>query len=395
MTDQGAGAGGGDVRIPFTRSFRAGNESAYVARALGRDAWDGDGAETRACETLLERDLGVGRALLTTSCTHALELAALALDISPGDEVIVPAFTFVSTANAFALRGARIVFCDIRPDIFGIDEQQLEALVSPRTKAIVPVHYAGVACAMDDIGAIARREGVAIVEDNAHGLYGTYRDRPLGSFGSAAAISFHGTKNISCGEGGALLVNDDALIDRAEMARQKGTDRAQFLAGKVPEYRWQTLGSSYVLSELLAAVLHAQLEARETITSQRMELWDRYARELVPWSEEQGIRLPVVPDDCRHPAHLFAVLMPTADDRRAMLQHLRRHGIQATFHYTPLHLAPMGERAGTAPLGAPVTEDVAARIVRLPLYAGMEKGDQEAVIEAVTRFRPGMTAASR
>ena len=377
-----------DYLVPFHRSHRVGTESSHVARVLNSDNWDGDHAATQACEDALERQYNTARVLLTTSCTHALELAALLLDIGPGDEVIVPAFTFVSTANAFALRGATLRFCDIRPDTFCLDEGQLGTLVNERTRAIVPVHYAGVACDMDSICAIADSSGIPIVEDNAHGFGGSYRGRSLGTFGSLSTLSFHGTKNISCGEGGAIVVNDEALVDRAEMMRQKGTDRAQFLAGKVDAYTWQVLGSSYVLSDILAAVLLAQLEAAPAIMAARITRWNRYHSELADWAQEQGVALPVVPSGCKHPAHLFTLLMPTAEDRSNVLQHLAQHGIQATWHYTPLHTAPMGRRAGTAPLGAPVAEQVAERLVRLPLYPDLDERAQSYVIDTLKGFRP-------
>jgi dTDP-4-amino-4,6-dideoxygalactose transaminase len=374
-------------RIPFHRPYRSGAEAAHVERALQLDHWDGDGDATRMCEALLEAELGVERALLTTSCTHALEMAALLLDLGPGDEVIVPSFTFMSTANAFALRGARIVFCDVREDTLCMDEAQLPSLVTARTRAIVPVHYGGVACAMGPILDLADAHGIAVVEDNAHGVFARLDGRPLGSFGRLATLSFHATKNITCGEGGALLLNDDALIDRAEMIRQKGTDRAQFLAGRVPEYRWQTLGSSYALSELLAAVLLAQLDARDTIAATRALAWNRYRQELADWAEREGVTLPHVPAGAEHPAHLFYVVVPTERDRAELLAHLSRHGIQGTFHYTPLHSAPAGLEVGRAPLGARVTESIASRIVRLPLYPDLTPADQDDVIAAVSSFR--------
>jgi dTDP-4-amino-4,6-dideoxygalactose transaminase len=376
-----------DYRVRFHRPHQVGTELAGVARTLDSDHWDGAGAATKACEELLEQDFGCARALLTTSCTHALELAALLLDIKSDDEVIIPSFTFVSTANAFALRGAKLVFCDIRPDTLCLDEEQLGLLITERTRAIVPVHYGGIACNMNAICALAEGQGLAVVEDNAHGLGGTYRGRRLGTFGALATLSFHGTKNISCGEGGAIIVNDEALVDRAEMMHQKGTDRAQFLAGKVEEYTWQVLGSSYVMSEILAAMLLAQLEAASTITAARTTRWNRYHDELAEWAANEGVALPEVPPDCEHPAHLFAAVMPSAADRSTVIHHLAESGIQATSHYTPLHSSVMGHRVGSAPLGAPVTEHVSACLVRLPLYPDLNEQDQSFVIDELMKFR--------
>ncbi len=381
-------------RVAFHRPYLVGSEARHAVRALESDHWDGEGAATAACEQLLERELGVVRTLLTTSCTHALELAALLLELSPGDEVIIPSFTFVSTANAFALRGARLVFCDVRSDTLCLDESQLDRLMTSRTRAVVPVHYAGVGCAMDSICAVAQAHGVGVIEDNAHGLFGSYNGRSLGTFGSLATLSFHATKNITCGEGGALLINDDALVDRAEMIRQKGTDRVKFLAGKVDRYSWQVLGSSYVLSEILAEVLLAQLEARSEIAAKRTAVWQRYSDGLAGWAATEDVTLPVVPEGCVQPAHILPMLLPSAQDRTNLIGYLARRGIQATFHYTPLHTSTMGRKVGDAPLGAPVTEDVAARIVRLPLYTDLNVSDQDAVIDAVTSFRCGRSAGA-
>lgn len=376
-----------EIRIPFNRPALVGRELEYVAEAVAGGHVSGAGPFSRRCEELLEQALGVRRALLTTSCTHALEAAAILLEIGPGDEVVLPSFTFVSGANAFALRGAKAVFADVRPDTLNLDERGLEQVVGERTKAIVPTHYGGVACELDEIEVVARRVGAAIVEDNAHGLFATYRGRPLGSFGVLAAQSFHETKNIISGEGGALLVNDDALVERAEIVREKGTNRAQFFRGQVDKYTWVDYGSSYVQSDLLAAFLLAQLEQRERIQSARERLWNRYRDALAPWADEVGAALPVVPDHCEQSFHLFHVLMATADARTGLIDSLRARGILAVFHYLPLHLSPMGRRFGGREGDCPITEDVSERLVRLPFYTSLADDEQDEVIEAILEFR--------
>ncbi|HEX7010319.1 MAG TPA: dTDP-4-amino-4,6-dideoxygalactose transaminase [Phycisphaeraceae bacterium] len=376
-------------RIPFNRPCLTGGEYRHVAAAIASGKISGDGAFARRCEALLERELGVRKALLTTSCTHALEMCALLLNLKPGDEVIVPSFTFVSTANAFVLHGARPVFADIRPDTLNLDERRLEALVTPRTRAVVVVHYAGVGCEMGAILDIARRRDLVVIEDNAHGLFGRYRGKPLGSLGQMATLSFHETKNFTCGEGGALLLNDEALVDRAEILREKGTDRSRFFRGQVDKYTWQDVGSSYVMSDLLAAFLHAQLEARQRIQASRQRLWQRYRDELSEWAQRQGVQLPAQPQHCQHPAHAFYLVMPEAAQQQGLIDHLKRRGILAVFHYLPLHLSPMGQRFGGRPGDCPVTERISARLVRLPLFNGMRRAEQDEVIAAVRSFRGG------
>jgi len=372
-----------DFDIPFNRAGVAGNEQAYMQQALANGQISGDGPFTRRAEAMLEGSLGCRRALLTTSCTHALELAALLLDLEPGDEVIVPAFTFVSTPNAFVLRGARIVFVDVRADTLNLDETQLEALVTPRTRAVVPVHYAGVGCELDVICEVAGRHGLAVVEDNAHGLFGRYRGRPLGTFGVFAAQSFHETKSFTCGEGGALLLNDERHVERAEIVREKGTNRKRFFRGEVDRYTWVDVGSSYVISDLLAAFLVAQLEARDAVQETRARLWRRYETALGDWAAETGAALPVVPEHCDHAYHLFHVLLPTAAARAALIDRLRARRILAVFHYLPLNLSDMGLRHGGHAGQCPVTEDVADRLVRLPLYNTLSEAEQDRVIDAV------------
>ena len=291
--------------IPFNRPCLAGNEYMYIAEAIARGHASGDGPFTKRCHELLERELGVPEALLTTSCTHALEMAAILLDCGPGDEVILPSFTFVSTANAFVLRGAQVVFADIRPDTLNLDETQLEALITTRTKAIVPVHYAGVGCEMDVISDIAARHRVKIVEDNAHGLFARYRGKYTGTFGALATQSLHETKNVSCGEGGALLVNDPDLVERAQIIREKGTNRNQFFRGMVDKYTWVDLGSSYLPSDMLAAFLLAQLEGREQIQAKRRRVWEYYAKHLADWAAQRGVQMPVIPQHCEQAYHMM------------------------------------------------------------------------------------------
>lgn len=369
--------------IPFNRVSIVGQEIELVRQAAEDGHLAGDGPFARRCEALIEGAVGAKRALLTTSCTHALELAALLLDIAPGDEVIVPSFTFVSTAGAFALRGAQIVFADVRADTLNIDERQVAALVTNRTRAIVPVHYAGVGCEMDTILEIARRHGVSVVEDNAHGLYGTYRERFLGTFGSVATQSFHETKNVTCGEGGALLVNDENLVARAEVIRDKGTNRKAFFRGEVDKYTWIDAGSSYVLSELQSAFLAGQLERAAWIQEQRRRIWQTYADGLADWARTTGTTLPYVPDHCGQSYHMFYVLLPSLAARSALIAHLKAQGILAVFHYGPLHLSAMGKRFGRSDLGCPVTEDVADRLLRLPFYSALTVEDQTRVIDVI------------
>ena len=374
--------------IPFNRPHLTGSEAALLAAAVASGHLSGDGAFTRRASQALEQITGAGRALLTTSCTHALEMAALLCQVGPGDEVVVPSFTFVSTANAFALRGARVVFADVRPDTLNLDEARLESVLGPRTRAVVAVHYAGVACAMDALTDLVEPRGLTLIEDNAHGLFGRYRGRPLGGLSPLATQSFHDTKNITSGEGGALLINVPELVERAEIIREKGTNRSRFFRGQVNKYTWVDLGSSYLPSELCAALLCAQLDRAEEIQRRRMAVWDRYHRELAGWAERAGVVQPTVPDDCEHPAHLYYLLMPSLEARTRFIDALRAEGIQAVFHYLPLHLSDMGRQMGGRPGDCPVSERVADCLVRLPLYAGLGQSDQSRVIEAVLRFSP-------
>ena len=373
--------------IPFNRPSFEGREHEYLEAAIATGQISGDGIFTKRCHEYLEAELGVAKALLTTSCTHALEMAALLLDIKAGDEVILPSFTFVSTVNAFVLRGAKPVFIDVRPDTLNFDERQFKDLVTDRTRAAVPVHYAGVGCEMDVILEVAKSFGLAVVEDNAHGLFGTYRGKLLGTFGSLATQSFHETKNFMCGEGGALLINDSRFIERAEIIREKGTNRSRFFRGQVDKYTWTDIGSSYLPSDLLAAVLLAQFESRSSIQAKRQRIWERYRVELADWARQIGARLPIVPPDREQPYHMFYLLMPSLEAREALIAKLKGKGILSVFHYLPLHLSEMGRHFGGREGQCPVTEDVSDRLIRLPFYNTLTESDQEVVVEAIREFR--------
>jgi dTDP-4-amino-4,6-dideoxygalactose transaminase len=376
----------GEWLIPFNRPSFEGREHEYIAAAIASGHISGDGIFTKRCHQYLESEVGVAKALLTTSCTHALEMAAILLDIKPGDEVILPSFTFVSTANAFVLRGATPVFIDVRPDTLNFDERQFDELITDRTRAAVPVHYAGVGCEMDVILDAAGRRGVAVVEDNAHGLFGTYRAKQLGTFGSMATQSFHETKNFSCGEGGALLINDDRFVERAEIIREKGTNRSRFFRGQVDKYTWTDIGSSYLPSELLAAALLAQFEARESIQERRKRIWERYHAGLADWASSTGAGLPVVPADREQSYHMFYLLMPSLESRSRLMAHLKGKGILSVFHYLPLHLSGMGRRFGGQEGQCPVTEDISDRLLRLPFYTTLSESHQDRVLEAILEF---------
>lgn len=372
--------------IPFNRPCLTGNEYKYIAEAIANGHASGDGPFTRRCHKLLENELQVPKVLLTTSCTHALELAALLLDIAPGDEVILPSFTFVSTANAFVLRGAKIAFSDVRVDTMNMDESRLESLITARTRAIVPVHYAGVPCDMDAICGIARRHNVQIVEDNAHGLFARYKGKYAGTFGCLATQSFHETKNITCGEGGALLINDPALIERALIIREKGTNRDQFFRGQVDKYTWVDVGSSYLPSDLLAAFLFAQLEGCRDILKKRQRIWEFYRKNLDSWANDTGARLPVVPPECDQAYHMFYLVLPSPGYRQGLITHLKARGINSVFHYVPLHLSEMGRRSAAREAQCLVTEDVSARLLRLPFYNDLTEAEQSRVVAAITSF---------
>jgi dTDP-4-amino-4,6-dideoxygalactose transaminase len=374
--------------IPFNRPSIQGTELTYVAEAVAAGQIAGDGAFTKRCHALLESSLGVGKALLTPSCTQALEMAALLLNVKAGDEVAVPSFTFVTTVNAFVLRGAKPVFVDCHEDTLNMNEDHLASLVNGNTRAIVPVHYAGVSCEMDAITTIAAECGAVIVEDNAHGLFAEYKGRKLGTLGAMATQSFHETKNFTAGEGGALLINDEAYMDRAEILREKGTDRSRFLRGEVDRYTWVDVGSSYLPSDLSAAFLLAQLEQRDPIQQFRKDLWDRYRSALAPWAAAHGVALPTVPPHCVQSYHMFYMRMPSAAARAGLINHLKKARILAVFHYQPLHLSTMGQQFGGREGDCPVTETVSESLVRLPFYNDLIATDQDRVIEAVTSFSP-------
>ena len=372
--------------IPFNRPTNVGNELEYIQQAVQSSHLAGDGNFTKKSHAILEEAMNVPKALLTTSCTHALEMSALLLDLKEGDEVIVPSFTFVSTINAFVLRGAKAVFADVRPDTLNLDESKLEALITPQTRAIVVVHYAGVGCEMDAIMEIANRHNIPVIEDNAHGLFGKYKGKDLGTFGVMATQSFHETKNLTSGEGGALLINDEKYFEDAEILREKGTNRSRFFRGQVDKYTWVNLGSSYLPSEILAAHLLAQLEKREEIQSARKRIWETYYKELADWAEENHVQMTFVPSHCEQTYHMFYMLFPNLEARTKAIAHLKERGIQAVFHYLPLHLSPMGEKYGGKAGDCPVTEQVSDQLIRLPFYTNMTEDEQKTVIAALKEF---------
>lgn len=361
------------MNIKFNKPYLTGRELELIHEAAVDGHLSGDGRFTRECHAWLESRIGCEKALLTHSCTAALEMAALLLDLQPGDEVIMPSFTFVSTANAFVLRGAVPVFVDIRADTLNIDESLIEAAISPRTKAICVVHYAGVACEMDAILAIAEKHGLAVVEDAAQGIFSTYRGRPLGSIGRLGALSFHETKNVISGEGGALLVNDPELTERAEIIREKGTNRSRFFRGQVDKYTWVDVGSSYLPGEIIAAFLAAQLEQADAITRSRLDLWNRYHAWAAPLEAAGRLRRPIIPAHCEHNAHMYYLLLRDLEDRTAFIASLKQAGVGSVFHYIPLHSSPAGLRYGRAQGDLPVTVSVSDRLVRMPLWVGLDE----------------------
>lgn len=373
-------------RIPFNQPTIIGKELYYISQAIINGHASGDGAFTKRCSALLEQVLGAPKVLLTTSCTHALEMGALLLDIQPGDEVICPSFTFVSTINAFVLRGARPVFVDIRPDTLNLDETRLEKSITPHTRAILVVHYAGVGCEMDAILDIAQRHNLPVIEDNAHGLFGKYRNRYLGTFGCLAMLSFHETKNLSCGEGGALIINDPKFIERAEIIREKGTNRSRFFRGQVDKYTWVDIGSSYLPSDILAAFLFAQLEARQAIQENRKRIWERYYDKLQSWAALNGVQMPYIPSHCEQSYHMFYLLLPGLEERQGLIKHLANQNILSVFHYLPLHTSEMGQRFGGKEGDCPVTERISDQLVRLPFYNHLSLADQNRVIAAVKQY---------
>lgn len=372
--------------IPFNRAEIGRRERELLADALTRGHVSGNGPLTERAEQLLETVHGTGRSLLTTSCTHALEMSARLLRLEPGDEVIVPSYTFVSTAGAFLMHGGRPVFADVRADTLNLDVDRVIDALSPRTKAICIVHYAGVAAEPDRFAELCEERGITLIEDNAHGLFGKFNDRPLGTFGSMSTMSFHETKNITCGEGGALHLNDERLVERAEILREKGTDRSRFFRGEVDKYTWVDVGSSWVLSDLLAGVLLGQLEQWEQIQTRRTAIWSRYSRELSDWARSNGVRLPSIPDGSDHPAHLFHLRLRSGTDRDRFIDLLNRNEVHAVFHYQALHLSRVGRHLGGQLGQCPVSEDAADTLVRLPLHLGMSDTDVDRVLDSVMQF---------
>jgi dTDP-4-amino-4,6-dideoxygalactose transaminase len=369
--------------VPFNRAYTTGDELRYIGEAIEATALSGNGPFCARCGEWLAHHAAVGRALMTHSCTGALEMAVLLAGVGPGDEVIMPSFTFVSTANAVVARGGIPVFVDIRPDTLNLDEMKVEAALTPRTRALIAVHYAGVGCEMDALIAIAREHRLAVIEDAAQGISASYRGLPLGGIGDLGTLSFHETKNVMCGEGGALLIGRDEWIDRAEIVHEKGTDRRRFDRGQVDKYTWQDFGSSFAMSDLSAAFLWAQLAHAEAITQRRLEIWETYHAQLQRLGDEGHLRRPIVPDHCVHNGHIYYVLLRRETDRGAVLTALNSAGVSAVFHYVPLHLSPAGQRYGRPGGGLDVTEDLSERLVRLPLWAAMEEADIEHVLDAL------------
>lgn len=371
------------MKIPFNKPYLTGKEQTYLSQAMNSGHLEGDGPFTLLCQDWLEKQTGSPLALLTHSCTAALEMAALLLEIGPGDEVIMPSYTFVSTASAFALRGGVPVFIDIRPDTLNLDESLIEAAITPRTKAIAVVHYAGVSPDMELITALAKKHNLSVVEDAAQGLKASYKGRALGTWGALGTISFHGTKNIISGEGGALLVNDPRLSHSAEIIREKGTNRKQFLKGEVDKYTWQAIGSSFLPSELTAAFLLAQLENSEEITQTRLDIWNHYHRSLESVAKKFNFIRPTLPEGTSHNAHMYYLLLPPKTNRSALLEHMKERGVYSVSHYVPLHLSPAGKAHCKTPFPLPLTEDLSARLIRLPLWAGMTPAQVELVAGAL------------
>lgn len=359
--------------IPFNRPYMTGQEHKYIDQAHANRKLAGDGIFTKNCHEWLEKNTSAKKALLTHSCTAALEMAAILADIQPGDEVIMPSYTFVSTANAFVLRGGVPVFVDIRPDTLNIDENLIEAAITPKTKAIVPVHYAGVGCELDVIMEIANRHNLLVIEDAAQGVMSTYKGNALGAIGHLGAFSFHETKNVISGEGGALIINDERFVKRAEIIREKGTNRSQFFRGQVDKYTWVDIGSSYLPSEIIAAFLWAQLQETDAITQKRLDIWDQYHSELAVFEEKGYLRRPIIPAETKHNAHMYYILLNSLEERTKVIERLKKKDIYAVFHYVPLHSSPGGLKFGRKSGELPVTEDLSDRLLRLPLWVGMNE----------------------
>jgi len=377
-----------DNEIRFNRPDITADDRSFLADAIAGGHSSGNGAFTQRTEKLLESTLGIRRALLTTSCTHALEMSALLSKLQPGDEVIVPSYTFVSTASAFAMFGAKPVFVDSRHDTLNIDAALVEQAITSKTRAVCVVHYGGVACEMENLTELTIRHGLTLIEDNAHGLFAKYKGKYLGSFGAMATQSFHETKNITCGEGGALLINDPSLTERAETLREKGTNRSKFLRGQVDKYTWVDVGSSWVLSDLLAAILWGQMQRATDINARRVEIWNRYHTNLSSWAAQHGVQLPVIPDGCEHVGHVYHLRFATGDQRTRFIDHMKQLRISCVFHYQPLHASPVGQHFGGRVGQCPIAEQAGECLVRLPLYNTLTSSDQQRVIDAVCKFVP-------
>jgi len=373
------------MRIPFNKPFMTGKELEYIKEAHINGHLSGDGPFTKRCNKWLEDKIGCCKALLTHSCTAALEMTAILADIKPGDEVIMPSYTFVSTANAFVLRGGVPVFVDIRSDTLNIDESKIEAAITSKTKAIVPVHYAGVGCEMDIIMRIAQKYGLIVIEDAAQGILSSYKSRPLGSIGHLAALSFHETKNIISGEGGAILINDGRFTERAEIIREKGTNRSKFFRGEVDKYTWVDIGSSYLPSDLLAAFLWGQMENAEKLTTGRLELWERYNAAFEPLEKSGKLRRPIIPTECRHNAHMYYLLLSDVETRTKLINYLKKQDIVSVFHYVPLHNSPAGNKYGKVSGIMLNTDNISNNIIRLPIWIGL-KNYLDLVVEKVIKF---------
>lgn len=371
------------MNIPFNKPYMTGKELWYISQAHASGHLAGDGQFTKKCSAWLEQRIGCQKALLTHSCTAALEMAAILADLRPGDEVIMPSYTFVSTANAFVLRGAVPVFVDIRPDTLNIDETRIEEAVTPRTKAIVPVHYAGVSCEMDTIMGIARRHNLLVIEDAAQGIMSTYKGRPLGSIGHMGALSFHETKNIISGEGGALLINDPRFVERAEIIREKGTNRSQFFRGQVDKYTWVDIGSSFLPGEIVAAFLWAQMEEADAINRRRLDIWANYHQWFASLEKTGKVRRPTVPRECVHNAHMYYLVFQSLDQRTSVIGKLKSKGIHTVFHYIPLHSSPFGKTKGRANGEMINTNNTGDRLLRLPLWLGLEDQLAEVIAEVI------------
>jgi len=374
--------------IPFNKPDITLSDRDLLNSAIDGNHSSGNGPFTSMVEHYIEQTFATSRALLTTSCTHALEMSALLGHLKPGDEVIVPSFTFVSTASAFAMFGAKPVFVDSSESTLNIDQRLIEQAITPKTRAICVVHYGGVACEMEPILKLAENHGLLVIEDNAHGLFAKYKGRFLGTFGAMATQSFHETKNITCGEGGALLINDSGLIDRAEILREKGTNRSKFLRGQVDKYTWVDIGSSWVMSDLLAAILWGQLQRAAEVNTRRVEIWNRYHTGLADWTDGHGVLQPVVPDGCEHVGHVYHLRFQTLDQRTRFIEHMKRRDISCVFHYQPLHISPVGQHFGGRVGQCPVAEHAGDCLVRVPLYNTLTTSDQERVVEAVLEFNP-------